>query len=248
MAAQLELPLAGGCGCGAVRFEVSAPLVSANYCHCTRFQRRSGTAASANARPERGSFRLVSGEESLRAWRPESGWGKWFCGECGSAVFSRHPDDSDRMSIRMGAFDADPGIRRAVRQFVAYAAAWEPLPDDGLPTSRSRRTRPAHRPSTQDTGRRQCAARRGTPRRRRAARRDRAPAPAIQARRETGLSADRETKARRSRERLGRTSRASPFDCSSRTSSPRRRQGGTVVSHGWDATVSHGRDRAVSDR
>jgi hypothetical protein len=119
---------------------VTAPLVAANYCHCTRCQRRSGTAASANARPEPGSFRLLSGEEALRAWRPEGGWEKLFCGDCGSAVFSRHPEDHDRMSVRMGAFDEDPGIRPSVRQFVAYATAWEPMPDDGLP----RRPESAH--------------------------------------------------------------------------------------------------------
>lgn len=129
----LQLPLTGGCGCGAVRFEVGAPLVSARYCHCTRCQRRSGTAASANALPEPGSFRLVSGEDALRVWKPEAGWQKWFCGECGSALFSRDPDDPDQMSIRLGTFEADPGIRPSVRQFVAYAAAWEPIPDDGLP-------------------------------------------------------------------------------------------------------------------
>jgi len=33
----------------------------------------------------------------------------------------------------MAAFDDDPGVRPAYRQFVAYAAGWEPLPDDGLP-------------------------------------------------------------------------------------------------------------------
>jgi hypothetical protein len=128
-----ELPLTGGCGCGSVRFEVAAPLVAANYCHCTRCQRRSGTAGSANAQPKRGSFRLLAGEEKLRAWRPEDGWEKLFCEKCGSAMFSRDPEDHDRMSIRMGAFDADPGIRPSVRQFVAYAASWEPIPDDGLP-------------------------------------------------------------------------------------------------------------------
>lgn len=37
------------------------------------------------------------------------------------------------MSIRLGAFDGDPGIRPSRRQFVAYAAPWEPIPDDGLP-------------------------------------------------------------------------------------------------------------------
>lgn len=128
----LQLPLTGGCGCGAVRFEVGAPLVSARYCHCTRCQRRSGTAASANALPEPGSLHLLSGEDALRAWKPEAGWEKWFCVECGSALFSRDPEAPDQMSIRLGAFDADPGIRPSVRQFVAFAAGWEPIPGDGL--------------------------------------------------------------------------------------------------------------------
>jgi len=128
-----ELPLRGGCGCGAVRFEVTAPLESANYCHCTRCQRRSGTAASANARAQRGSFRVVSGEQSLRAWKPQGGFEKWFCGECGSALYSCAADDPQRVSVRLGAIDGDPGIRPSLRQFVAYAAAWEAIPHDGLP-------------------------------------------------------------------------------------------------------------------
>jgi hypothetical protein len=37
------------------------------------------------------------------------------------------------MSIRLGTFDSDPGIRPSVRQFVAYAASWETIPDDELP-------------------------------------------------------------------------------------------------------------------
>jgi hypothetical protein len=37
------------------------------------------------------------------------------------------------MSIRLGTFDGDPGIRPSVRQFVAYAASWEAIADDGLP-------------------------------------------------------------------------------------------------------------------
>ncbi len=128
-----ELPLTGRCNCGAVRFEVTAPPVGANYCHCRRCQRRTGTAASANARVEPGSFRIVSGEEQLRAWKPPDGAEKWFCGECGSALFSRHPEHPERVGVRMGAFEADPGVRPSARQFVAYAASWEPIPDDGLP-------------------------------------------------------------------------------------------------------------------
>jgi hypothetical protein len=129
-----ELPLTGGCMCGAVRFEVEAPLVSAGWCHCTRCRRRTGTPASVQARVAPGSLRLRSGEEALREYVPDDGgWPKVFCGECGSALWSRSPDDPGVFSVLLGAFDGDPGIRPGYRQFVAYAAPWEPIPDDGLP-------------------------------------------------------------------------------------------------------------------
>lgn len=126
-------PLTGGCGCGAVRFEVAAPLEAAGYCHCTRCQHRTGTAASITATVKPGSFRVVSGEDRMRAWKPADGFEKWFCGDCGSALFSRNPDDHEQVGVRLGAFDSDPGVRPEWHQFVAYAAPWEPIPDDGLP-------------------------------------------------------------------------------------------------------------------
>jgi hypothetical protein len=136
-----ELPLTGGCLCGAVRFEVTEPLVSSGYCHCTRCQRRTGTAASPGARIAPGSLRVLSGEEHIRAYEPEEGFAKLFCTACGSSLWSRSQEDPDVISIRLGAFDDDPGIRPTYRQFVAYAAPWEPIPDDGLerfPESRPR--------------------------------------------------------------------------------------------------------------
>jgi hypothetical protein len=134
-----EGPLTGGCNCGAVRYEITAPLVSASYCHCRRCQRRTGAGASANGRTEPGSFRVIEGEDRLRAWRPEGGWEKWFCGDCGSALFSRSAEDSSQVGVRLGSLDQDPGVRPAARQFVAYAAPWEPIPDDELPRFPERR-------------------------------------------------------------------------------------------------------------
>jgi hypothetical protein len=127
-----ELPLRGGCLCGGVRFEVTEPLVSSSYCHCTRCQRRTGTGASPQARVAPGSLVITQGEELVRAYEPDGGWAKLFCSNCGSSLFSRSPDDPSLMSVRLGAFDGDPGIRPQWRQFVAYAAPWEPIPDDGL--------------------------------------------------------------------------------------------------------------------
>ena len=125
--------ITGGCLCGAVRFALSELPSHAGYCHCTRCQRRTGTAASAQARVDGATFRLLAGEGELHAWRhPDGGFEKCFCGACGSHLFSRNPNDASQMSIRMSAFDEDPGVRPSWRTFVAYAAPWEPIPDDGL--------------------------------------------------------------------------------------------------------------------
>lgn len=99
----------------------------------------SAPAASANAQTKLGSFQIVQGEDRLRAWKPEGGHEKWFCGDCGSALFSRSPEDPSQIAVRLGAFDEDPGVRPSLRQFVAYAAPWEPIPDDGLPRYPERR-------------------------------------------------------------------------------------------------------------
>jgi hypothetical protein len=123
----------GSCLCGAIRFELSAPAQRAGYCHCTRCQKRTGTASSAQARIDGTTFGLTAGEELLSGWRhPDGGFEKCFCSVCGSHLFSRNPDDPSQMGIRMSAFDGDPGIRPSWRNFVNYAAAWEPIPDDGL--------------------------------------------------------------------------------------------------------------------
>ena len=133
-----ELPLTGGCLCGGVRCEVVEAPESASYCHCTRCQRRTGAAASAQTRVRPGALRIVAGEELVREWAPSDGWAKCFCGTCGSALWSRDPA-SGALGVRLGAFDSDPAVRPAYRQFVAYAAAWEELPDDGLPRFPERR-------------------------------------------------------------------------------------------------------------
>ena len=75
---------------------------------------------------------MVAGEELVRAWRPQDGFAKEFCVTCGSHLWSRDPGSGEVFSVRMGAFDSDPGVRPAYHQFVAYAVPWEPIPDDGL--------------------------------------------------------------------------------------------------------------------
>lgn len=131
-------PLTGRCLCGGVRFEVTEPPVSASWCHCTRCQRRTGSSASPQARLAPGSLRVLEGEELLRAYAPPEGFAKVFCSVCGSSLWSRSADGLT-LSVRLGVLDGDPGIRPSCHQFVAYAASWDTIPDDGLPRYPERR-------------------------------------------------------------------------------------------------------------
>ncbi len=126
-------PITGRCLCGRVRFEVSEPLLEAEYCHCKRCQRRTGTSASASALTAPGTFRVTEGQELLNAFKPDDGWHDYFCRECGGYLYAQSHEGPRLICVPMGAIDGDPGVRPAFHQYVAYAAPWDPLPDDGLP-------------------------------------------------------------------------------------------------------------------
>lgn len=115
-----------------MRFEITAPFTTSGYCHCTHCQRRTGTASSVNGRVPQEGFRLLEGEQAIRAFSPPTGRPKLFCSHCGSALFSGDPFNDDEVAVRLGVLDRDPGIRPQYRMFVESAVTWEPIPEDGL--------------------------------------------------------------------------------------------------------------------
>ena len=82
----------------------------------------------------REGFRLISGEELIRVYRPADDAGvKAFCSRCGSSLFGRTWPDGPEISVRLGALDGDPGIRPEFHTYVDSRAPWDELPVDGLP-------------------------------------------------------------------------------------------------------------------
>jgi hypothetical protein len=124
--------MVGSCGCGTVRFEVSEPLLGSIYCHCTRCQKRTGTAYQASALAAPGSVTVTAGAEHLRDWEP-GGLARTYCELCGAHMFGRDAGTGAISVVRLAAIDGDPGVRPLARQFVAYHPAWAEIPDDGLP-------------------------------------------------------------------------------------------------------------------
>jgi len=106
----------GGCYCGAVRYEVTAPLTSVTYCHCAKCRKWHGHVGAYTA-VDREGFRLTSARGLT--WHAVSETVKrGFCGECGSSVlFDETPDP--KMSICAGTLDPPTGIREKAHIFVA---------------------------------------------------------------------------------------------------------------------------------
>jgi hypothetical protein len=98
-----------------------------------RCRKHSGTAAMASGRVPREGFRLVSGKQLLRVYRPEGGMAKVFRTNCGSSLFGGSWPDGPEVSVRLGSLDADPGIAPHYHSHVDSKAPWDSLPDDGLP-------------------------------------------------------------------------------------------------------------------
>ena len=103
--------VSGGCLCGGVRFEVNPPFIRAGHCHCSRCRKHSGTFGLTQARVKREQFRLVQGADLIRVYGKGQGAVKAFCITCGSSLFGGTWPDGSQVSIRMGAFDGDHGIR-----------------------------------------------------------------------------------------------------------------------------------------
>jgi hypothetical protein len=81
-------------------------------------------------------FRITQGSEAIRSielpmLETPPGYGRSFCGLCGSAVPDRDPR-GDWFEIPAGCLDDDPGIRPDKHINVEHKAAWHEIVD-GLP-------------------------------------------------------------------------------------------------------------------
>ena len=132
--------LKGSCQCGGVHFEVPAEFENMSFCHCTTCKKISGGVGTANARARSDSIRIVEGEELLRTYQPDEGSAKTFCSTCGSNLFGGGWPASESSSVRLAAFGPDFDRKPEAHTFVRSMAAWEIVPDDGLPRYETRRT------------------------------------------------------------------------------------------------------------
>jgi hypothetical protein len=123
----------GSCLCGAVRFEVAEPFVTASHCHCQHCKRISGGVGTTSGRVPTSAIRILEGRGQLRSYTPPGGTAKTFCSVCGSNLFGGGWPRSEMTPVRVSAIDSDFDAKPERHLFVRSVAPWEMLPEDGLP-------------------------------------------------------------------------------------------------------------------
>jgi len=104
----MNVPLEGGCACGAVRYHLTSDPLFVHCCHCLNCQRQTGSAFVINVLIETDRVELLAGDPQPVAV-PRTGGKKqkvWRCPTCQVAVFSQYTSRQVRF-VRAGTLD-DP--------------------------------------------------------------------------------------------------------------------------------------------
>lgn len=123
--------LTGGCLCGAVRFACRAPASLVSYCHCRMCQKATGAPFSVMANFTKTAVQW-QGEPMRRRSSPLAVRG--FCADCGTPLCFEY-DDSEHVSIAVGAFDEPSRLRPSQHGGIESRIAWVSI-DPHLPRER----------------------------------------------------------------------------------------------------------------
>lgn len=105
----MTAPYSGGCGCGAVRYSVTAEPLISYLCHCTECQRRTSSAFGLNFQIPTEHLVIDKGAPATRVRTADSGneLELNFCGDCGTSLFSAPAARPQLRVIYAGTLD-DP--------------------------------------------------------------------------------------------------------------------------------------------
>ncbi len=114
--ASRDKPLAGGCQCGAVCYEIAGSPVALYVCHCRECRKQSASAFGISLIVRRIDFRFTKG--STRRWSRKTDSGRIlhcaFCPDCGSRLVHEGGPERDVISVKGGSVDQPLDLSEAV--------------------------------------------------------------------------------------------------------------------------------------
>ncbi len=118
--------ITGGCLCGKIRYSVNQPLQSIIACHCINCQRSSGSGAMHNAVAPTSAVTITAGQLKVFADTAASGntLNRYFCGDCGSPIYSQRATMPEVMVIKVGTLDDSNAMKLVMNIWTKSARPW----------------------------------------------------------------------------------------------------------------------------
>jgi GNAT superfamily N-acetyltransferase len=120
--------VAGGCLCGAVRYEIRGQRRDVSHCHCRSCRRAAGAPLVTWATFPRGSLAFVRGTPAAFASSPPVV--RTFCGRCGTPLTYATQDEPDWIDVTVGSMDAPEPMAPQDHVWSDHRLPWLELDDD----------------------------------------------------------------------------------------------------------------------
>jgi hypothetical protein len=121
-----NLPWQGGCHCGQVRFEVTAPPLLTMACHCTGCQRMTASAFSLSIAIPIDGFSITKGEPIIGGLHGESR--HCFCPYCMSWMFTRLEGLDTFVNVRATMLDNASWFTPFIETWTGEKLPWATTP------------------------------------------------------------------------------------------------------------------------
>ena len=119
-----DLPLTGGCQCGAVRYWVGAPPLTCYVCHCSECQRQSGSAFGMSLLIPTEGFEVAGPTAHLRRVAPSGHASRrHFCPSCGTRLWHAR-EGADRAALKPGTLDRRAWLRPVAHIWTSERQSW----------------------------------------------------------------------------------------------------------------------------
>lgn len=122
--------LEGKCLCGAVSFKLEGELLFLYNCHCVECRAYSGASFATNASVEACTLRLNDPGGRLRRYGTQSGGGRYFCGDCGSPIYSAASEGQEFIALHCGSLLVPPDKALDANIWVDEKCPWVELSPD----------------------------------------------------------------------------------------------------------------------
>ena len=134
MTKSVELPLEGGCQCGAIRYRLNAAPLMIYACHCTNCQQIAGSAFGLSTNIKEDALEFTKGAPKRVTWKSEAGNERYglFCGDCGCRIVHGQTPSIGILTLRGGTLDDRSWIVPAGHTWIRSAQPWFEFQDDDI--------------------------------------------------------------------------------------------------------------------